>query len=112
MFSRVVELKIGAFGEVKATKGKLHNYLGLIFDFCTRGKVRINMRKYMCKYMRKMLVDFEKKCVLNDRATLPGANDLFGYDKNLPKIDKEVKEDFHTFAARGLFAAKHGRPDT
>ena len=23
-----------------------------------------------------------------------------------------MKEDFHTFAARGLFAAKHGRPDT
>ena len=59
-----------------------------------------------------MVVDFKKKCVLTDGATLPRANDLFGYNKDLPKIDKEMKEDFHTFAARGLFAAKRGRPNT
>ena len=47
----------GEFGEVKATRGKLHNYLGLIFDFCTKGKVRIDMRKCMCK----MVSDFEKE---------------------------------------------------
>ena len=58
-----------------------------------------------------MVVNFEKKYVLNDRATSPGANDLFAYDPDSPKIDKEMKEDFHTFAARGSFAAKRGRPD-
>ena len=66
----------------------------------------------MCKYMHKMVADFEKKYVLTNRATLPGANNLFGYNKDLLKIDKEMKEDFHPFAARGLFAAKCGRPDT
>ena len=96
------------FGEVKATRGKLHNYLGLIYDFQTKGKVCIDMRKYM----RKMVVDFEKKYVSNNRATLPGANNLFAYDPNSPKLDKEMREDFHTFAARGLFAAKRGQPDT
>ena len=73
-----------------------------------KGKVRIDMRRYM----RKMVSEFEKKYVLTDKANLPAANDLFGLDPKLPKIDKEMCEDFHTFTAKGLFAAKRGRPDT
>ena len=107
-FHKWLNSMYGEFGEVKATRGKLHNYLGLIFNFQMKGKVCIDMRKYM----RKMVVDFEKKYVLNNRATSPGANDLFAYNPDSPKTDKEMKEDFHTFAARGLFAAKRGRPDT
>ena len=68
-----LNLKYGAFGEVKTTRGKLHNYLGLIFDFHTKGKVRIDMHKYM----HKMVANFEKKYVLTDRTTLPRANNLF-----------------------------------
>ena len=86
----------------------MHDYLGLTFDFCTKGKVRIDMHKYM----RKIIEDFEKKYVLNDKATSPAANDLFSNDEKTQKIDKEMKEDFHTFVAKGLFAAKRGRPDT
>ena len=66
----------------------------------------------MRTYMRKIIEDFEKKYVLNDNATSPAANDLFSNDQKLPKINKEMKEDFHTFVAKGLFAAKRGRPDT
>ena len=100
--------KYGKHGEVKATRGKMHDYLGLTFDFRTKGKVRIDMRKYM----RKIIEDFKKKYVLNDKATSPAANDLFSNNEKSPKIDKEMKEDFHTFVAKGLFAAKLGRPDT
>ena len=53
-----------------------------------------------------MVADFEKKYVLNNNASTPAANDLFGNNENSPKIDKEMREDFHTFTAKGLFAAK------
>ena len=59
-----------------------------------------------------MVINFKKKYVLNNKANTPAANDLFGNNTNLPKIDKEMQEDFHTFTAKGLFAAKRGRPDT
>ena len=98
----------GEFGEVKLTRGKLHTYLGLIFDYCTKGKLRIDMQNYM----KKMVKKFEKKYVLKDKASSPAANDLFALDPKSPKINKEMREDFHTFAARGLFAARRGRPDT
>ena len=52
-FHEWLKLMYGEFGEVKATRGKLHNYLGLLFDFRTKGKFCIDMRKYM----RKMVVD-------------------------------------------------------
>ena len=100
--------KYGEFGEVKATRGIIHDYLGLIFDFRAKGKVRIDM----CKYMRKMINDFEKKYALSERANTPVVNDLFANDPKSPKLEQEMKEDFHTFTAKGLFAAKRGRPDT
>jgi hypothetical protein len=66
----------------------------------------------MRKYMKKMVIDFEKKYILNNKAMTPAANDLFANDENSPKIEKEMREDFHHFVARGLFASKRGRPDT
>ena len=66
----------------------------------------------MQNYMKKMVKEFEKKYVPKDKANSPAANGLFAQDPKSPKINKEMREDFHTFAAKGLFAAKRGRPDT
>ena len=66
----------------------------------------------MTKYMKKMVIDFEKKYVLNDKASTPASNDLFGNDEKSPKLDDEMREDFHKFVAKGLFACKRASPDT
>ena len=66
----------------------------------------------MSKYMKKMSDDFEKKHVLNNAVVTPAANNLFGNDESSPKIEKEMREDFHTFTARGLFACKRAQPNT
>ena len=42
----------------------------------------------------------------------PAANDLFANNTSSPKLDDEMREDFHTYTARGLFASKRARPDT
>ena len=60
--------------------------------------------------MSKMLTDFEKKYVLSSKAPTPASIDLFKHNKTAPILDKEISEDFHTFTAKGLFAAKRGRP--
>ena len=59
-----------------------------------------------------MVVDFKKKYVLNNTASMPASNDLFGNDEKSPKLDDKIREDFHTFVAMGLFACKRARPDT
>ena len=80
----------------------------MTFDYRTKGKVKIDMSTYMSK----MVEDFEKKYVLSDKAATPATTDLFGNDESSPKLDKELREDFHTFTAKGLFACKRARPDT
>ena len=59
-----------------------------------------------------MVTKFEEKYVLSNKAATPAANDLFGNDESSPKLDDEMREDFHTFTAKGLFACKRARPDT
>ena len=36
-------------GEVKVTRGKIHKYLGMTFDFQTEGKLKVRMEKYVNK---------------------------------------------------------------
>ena len=94
-FLEWLEKKYGQIGEVKSTRGKVHEYLRITFDVRRKGKVAIDTTKYTSQ----MVIDFEKKYVLNDNANTPAANNLFGNDTESPKLDKEIREDFHTFLA-------------
>ena len=42
----------GEYGEVKATHGKKHDYLGMRLDFDVRGKVKIDMTDYTRKMLK------------------------------------------------------------
>ena len=98
----------GEHQKVKVTRGKIHEFLGMLFDFRTKGKLKVDMTKYM----KKMYEDFKKKYILKNAAVSPAENDLFANDEKSPKLDDEMREDFHTYTARGLFACKRARPDT
>ena len=76
---------------MKVTRGKVHEFLGMSFDFRTKGKLKVDMSKYM----KKMYEDFEQKYVLKNAAVSPAANDLFANDEKSPKLDDEMREDFH-----------------
>ena len=99
--------KYGKHAPMKATRGKVHKYLGMTFDFSKKGEVTVDM----CKYMGKMWRDFAEKYELKSTAPTPATDELFKTDKSV-KLEQEWKEDFHTYVARGLFASKRGRPDT
>ena len=101
-FLEWLEEKYDEHGKVKSTRGKLHEFLGMTLDFCTKGKMRVDMSKYMSK----MYKDFESKYTLNDTNLLPAANNLFANDRSSPKLDDNMKQDFHTYTAQGLFACK------
>ena len=78
------------------------------FDFCTKGKLKIDMSKYM----KKMVDNFKKLYVLKNLAILLASNDLFGNNDKSPKLDDKLQEQFHTCVAHGLFACKRWQPDT
>ena len=97
----------GKHGEVKATRGKVHDYLGMTFDYSVPGKVKVDMTEYM----KGMVKDFSVKLGSKDKAPTPAGDDLFTVDDESPVLDKSKAQEFHTLVAKGLFACKRARPD-
>ena len=98
--------KYGNYGEVVATRGKVHDYLGMTFDYRRKGKVQIDMSEYV----KKTLKEFKESYKLDGTAETPTAPDLFGNGPGEELTGKQ-KEDFHTYVVKGLFACKRARPD-
>ena len=98
-FFKWLNNKYGGYGQVKATCGDVHNYLGMTFDFSDKGKVQVGM----VDYIENMIDDFSVKLKMGETAPTPATEDLFsvGPDALLPKVQAEK---FHTFVAKGLFA--------
>ena len=105
-FLKWLNKKYGSYGEVKAKRGDVHDYLGMKLDFREKGKVKIDMTDYV----KEMVDSFPKKFYTKDTAPTPATKDLFtvGNEKPLPK---DKKETFHTYVAKGLFVSKRARPD-
>jgi hypothetical protein len=97
----------GSLGEVKTTRGPIHDYLGMIFDYSKKGIVKIDM----CDYVKGMLDDFPIKFGAKDTQPTPAADDLFDKGDESKLLSKEQAEDFHTCIAKGLFLCKRARPD-
>jgi Reverse transcriptase (RNA-dependent DNA polymerase) len=90
--------------QVKAVRGKLHDYLAMNLHFEEKGKLKVDM----VDYIKSMVKEFPEEL---GKATCPWNENLFKVDPKSPKLSKEKKELFHTFVAKGLFASKRARPD-
>jgi hypothetical protein len=87
-------------------RGKKHDYLGMELDFTQKGKVVINMEKYIHEILEEAPIDME------GMANTPAGNHLFQINnKNPEKLDRATAEIFHTLVAKLLFVSKRGRPD-
>ena len=105
-FFKWLNEKYGGHGEVKAMRGKSHDYLGMAFDFSTKGKVRMDMNIYI----KQMIEEFWEKYKLDGVAETPAACNLFSPGTG-EMLSDEKREDFHKFVAKGLFASKRAQPD-
>ena len=77
----------------------------MILDYSVPWQVSIDM-KY---YVQGMLDQFKHE--LSDKITTPASENLFKINKQSPKLDKNLAEEFHTTVAHGLFVSKQARPD-
>ena len=65
--------RYGKHGAVKANRGKIHDYLGMTFDWSKPGKVAIGMTDYVAS----MVDDFSVPIKPTDTAPTPAADNLF-----------------------------------
>ena len=71
-------------GEVKANRGKLHEYLGMNFYFIEKEKVKI----YIYKYVERMINELPTKISKGDTDLSPSGNDIFEKD-NIKRLVKK-----------------------
>ena len=57
----------GEYAEVKATRGEIHDFLGVVYDFTDPGVVRVDM----IDYIRQMLDAFSVEFSENDKVSNP-----------------------------------------
>jgi len=58
-FARWLNRKYGQHGKVKTNRGKVHDYLGMVFDFTTKGKVTVDMTDYVANMLEETSVDWK-----------------------------------------------------
>ena len=94
-------------GNLKTSRGKIHDYLGMKLDYTEPGKVKISM----VEYITDMLNTFSKYIKPDDAAATPAAIYLFNVRDTIEKLNTDKAEFFHTMVAKGLFVCKRARPD-
>lgn len=103
-FGEWLEAMYGEYKAVKPTRGKVHEYLGMTFDFSEKGVATIDM----CSYVKGMLSDFA--IPITKKASTPAGEKLL--DSGQGKLlTGERQEAFHGTVAKGLFLCKRARPD-
>jgi hypothetical protein len=78
--------------------GKVHDYLGMTFDYAFGGEGRINM----CKYLSSIIADFPEQ--ITGVSATPAADHLFKVRENGKKLSKEQADAFHHTVYQLLFA--------
>ena len=91
-------------GQIKATRGKRHDYLGMILDFSESGVLKVDMTTYI----KNMISEFPEKLT---KKNCPWNENLFKIDNTAKKLDNQKKQVFHTFVMKGMFLCKRARQD-
>jgi hypothetical protein len=90
----------GAALDVKV--GKVHNYLGMTFDFSVEGEVCITMNKYVSELL--------KFTDIKGTVSTPATTELYTVIES-DKLDSVKSEYFHSVVAKLLYLSKRVRPD-
>ena len=72
-----------AIGEVKTTRGKVHEYLGMKLDCSVSGQVSIDM----VDYIKSMVSNFPEEDLQGSKVASPWNESLFKVDEKSPKLE-------------------------
>jgi Reverse transcriptase (RNA-dependent DNA polymerase). len=98
--TQVIETIKGKLGKMKVLRGKKHEFLGMKISLRGDGTVSIDMKDYVKKAIQEFLVDIVKN------VATPANRFLFEVRDDIPVLDPERKEIFHSTVARLLYICK------
>jgi hypothetical protein len=100
-----LEGEFGAEAPLTITRGKVHDYLGMVLDFSIPGKVKFTMIEYIKEMLDELPLD------MGGEAATPAAGHLFEVNENPQLLDENTANMFHHNVAKLLFLCKRARPD-
>ena len=93
----IIDQLNGVFGPndnmLKASYGKIHEYLGMIIDWSTEGKVVFTMYDYLEDILSEAPADFDGEDVT------PAVSNLFSVNLTQQKLDETTTDLFHLIVA-------------
>jgi Reverse transcriptase (RNA-dependent DNA polymerase) len=104
-FLEQMEEEFGKETPMNKSRGKVHDYLGMVLDFSNEGAVKISM----VDYIKMVLHDLPPEMV--GSATTPAANYLFNVDSNSKQLDKQRKDVYVHYVMQLLYLSQRARPD-
>lgn len=102
MLQNVINSLEKRFKGAKAVKGDIHSYLGMMFDYSTKGEVKITMEGF--------IQDVLNQHIVKGKANTPALTNLFEVRES-PLLNEEKRKEFHSITAKLLYLAKRVRPD-
>ena len=98
--------EFGKEAPLTVTRGKIHNYLGMVIDYTVLGKVKFTMKDFI----QGVLDECPGELMKGPSATL-AANHLFNVIPDCNKLGAEKASEFHHLTAKILYLSKCARPD-
>ena len=103
--------RYGGIMPLTVSRGKLHDYLGMTFDYNVQGQVTVQMYQYIDEFLSNV-PDKYKEGV---GSATPAPNNLYEVrseeTEGFELLSDEDKETYHTITAQLLYLSKRGRPD-
>ena len=103
--------RYGNIMPVTVTRGKVHNYLGMIIGYRTAGQVKFNMYQYVDDVLENVPSVYKKGIGF----ATPAPDNLYEVrqegDEDLILLSKEETEEYHTTTAKLLYLSKRARSD-
>jgi Reverse transcriptase (RNA-dependent DNA polymerase) len=98
--------EFGQVSDLTIRRGKVHDYLGIKFDFSVAGKVILSMDDYVSQ----LLEETPDELLKGTFASAAG-NHLFKTNPKSERLDSETSVLYHHLTMRLLYLSKRARPD-
>ncbi len=92
------------YGQMKITRGSIHSYLGMTFDYSTPGEVRVSMGGYIQDLIRI-------SGTASTKVKTPATANLFKIREECEPLEPKEAARFHSMTAKLLYLAKRTRPE-
>lgn len=106
-----INKRYGEIMPISISRGKVHDYLGMVFDYSTPGEVMI----HMYQYISELIASAPEVYKTGIGSATPAPTNLYEIrdpeSEDSKPLNDEERNEYHTLTAQCLYLSKRARPD-